>query len=92
MRTIIKNRQGKLKKCPFCNGKAEIVQEETWLHKTYRIRCSKCKITTQRQWSNTGIHTNKGFKVLTPNDCINIAKLQWNNRTNNERTNNERTK
>ena len=86
MRTIIKNKQGIIKNCPFCNGKAEIIQEETWLHKTYRIRCSRCRITTPKQWSETGIYTDKGFKTLTKNDCINIAKLQWNKRHNNERT------
>lgn len=91
MRIIIKNKQVKLKRCPFCSGKAEIIQEETWAHKTYRIRCSRCKITTQRHWSDTGIYTNKGFKKVSKNDCINIAILQWNKRPN-KRTNNERTK
>lgn len=93
MRIIIKNKT-KLKVCPFCGGKAEIVQEQTWIHNTFRIRCSRCKITTMRQWEGTGIYTNRGFEKLSKADCINIATLQWNKRKRkkNNKANNTATK
>lgn len=86
MNSIIKTKRP-LKNCPFCGHKAVIKKQNIWLHDTYRAECIHCGISTKREFANTGIYTNKGFKTLTDKDCINMVTMRWNKRSRKRITN-----
>ena len=54
----------KLKPCPFCNGKAEIVKCRVYLDEARRVRCTQCHIVTPPILIDHPAYTEKSFGEL----------------------------
>lgn len=75
-----------LKSCPFCGGKANIVQESTGADREFvkirfGIECSECK-TTFRRGRGVIEMTLKDGEILTTKDERRWIAGMWNRRYN----------
>ena len=79
-----------LKCCPFCGGKAEIVECHVYLDDAVRVRCSKCSIITPAVLIDHPAYTEKSGGELdettryTKEQACYVAAQAWNRRTDDE--------
>lgn len=71
----------KLKRCPFCGGKAEVGYGESFMHKTAFIYCMDCHIRTKPQMEGmTMPYNGKPGTYISLEKCKQMASSEWNRR------------
>lgn len=73
-----------LKPCPFCGGKANIVQESTGADRDFvkirfGIECSRCRTTFRRGIGVIEMTLKNGEILVTKDERTDIARM-WNRR------------
>ena len=82
-----------LKPCPFCGGRANIVQESTGADRDvarirFGIECSKCRTTFRRGRGAIEIMLKDGEIYVTKDERHDIARM-WNRRYTGDEYSNE---
>jgi hypothetical protein len=84
----------KLKPCPFCGGKAEIIDCNVFADKAKRIRCTGCRVYTPPILIDHPAYSFKTFPELDESTRYTAAQAAekaaefWNRRANNEQKSN----
>ena len=85
-------KETEFKPCPFCGGKAEVIDTHVYLDKAIRIGCKSCFCATRRILIDHPRLTADGLDEstrYTRNQAIEKAAELWNRRADNERRENE---
>lgn len=68
----------KLKPCPFCGGRANVIMERCAENKySISVKCSKCSVKTSSYTADLLI---KESALKSISDCVDLAVKKWNGR------------